>query len=300
MTFRIFCAFCLLCAGILFADEPYIGYSEYQIVTDTSFSPLPYFQQMQSYGVNLQRIWVLGLSNTVTFRELMPFKKSRGIYNLNQLNPDYLQRLRTTMKEAEENGQKVLLTLFDRWSMARPADFSKTPWYYKNNTDELLKSPFPATAEFHPIYEIMNEARWPRNCEGLTEFHDQVAAWIQEIDPGAMISVNIQSNCSNVYNHDWVGMISFHYDDWKDGICETISKYRDLQKPILIDTDGAWKIRNDNNLVTSWLQETLSCGGWFNHKDDIYHLDTELLQTIHEERQVLKNSQTQNTTDLLQ
>jgi hypothetical protein len=27
--------------------------------------------------------------------------------------------------------------------------------------------------------------------------------------------------------------------------------------------------------------------GWFNHKDDIYHLDTEALSAIREERQLL-------------
>src|SRR5262245_16885126 len=123
MTSTVARIFFLLWAGFLFAEEPYIGYSEYQIITDTNFSAIPYFQQMQSDGVNLQRMWVLGLSNTTTFRELMPFQKERRLYNLNELNPEYIQRLRSVLTDAGQNGQKVLLTLFDRWSMARPADF---------------------------------------------------------------------------------------------------------------------------------------------------------------------------------
>jgi hypothetical protein len=40
-------------------------------------------------------------------------------------------------------------------------------------------------------------------------------------------------------------------------------------------------------LVRKWVQETLTCDGWFNHKDDTYHLDTEALSAIREERQLL-------------
>jgi hypothetical protein len=208
--------------------------------------------------------------------------------------------------------------------MARPADFSKTPWYYKNNTDQLLQSPFPvfyalsdpklvaiqknlvqgivrATAEFHPFYEIMNEAQWQQNCEGLGKFHDQVAKWVLEIDPNAFISVNILGNCSNAYKYEWVDLISFHAGQWlTDNICQTISKYRNLGKPILIDTDGAFKERHDNKLVQYWLQQTIGCGGWFNHKDDIYRTDTELLQMIREERQNLKSAPAQNVSALRQ
>lgn len=315
MKFRILLLFFLSLAGRLHAEEPYIGYSDYQIVTDQRFNAASYFEEMQSNGVNLQRIWVLGYSNTGTLRELMPFRKERRSYNLNELNPAYLKRLKSTLAEADRHGQKVLLTLFDRWSMARPSDFSRTPWYYKNNTDELLRTPFPtfydlsnsklvaiqknlvqgivrATSEFKPIYEIMNEARWQENCKGLDKFHDQVAQWIQEVDPSASISVNVSGNCPGVYRYDWVDLISFHAGQWQtDEICKTISKFRDLGKPILIDTDGAFKVRHDNLLVQSWLQETLSCGGWFNNKDDIYHPDTELLTIIREERERMKTPQ---------
>lgn len=323
MRLRILLLLFLSLTGQLHAEEPYIGYSEYQIVTDLRFNAAPYFEEMQSYGVNLQRIWVLGYSNTGTLRELMPFRKERRSYNLNELDPDYLERLRSTLAEADRHGQKVLLTLFDRWSMARSSDFSRTPWYYKNNTDKLLRSPFPAfydlsnpklvaiqknlvqgivrtTSEFKPIYEIMNEAQWQQNCDGLAKFHNQIAQWIQDVDPNASISVNVLGSCSRVYKYDWVDLISFHAGQWvTDEICETISKFDDLGKPILIDTDGAFKVRHDNQLVQSWLQETLSCGGWFNHKDDIYNPDTELLTIIREERERMKTPQT-NINGLLQ
>jgi hypothetical protein len=295
----------------LYGEEPYIGYSDYQIVTNKKFDASSYFQKMQQSGVNLQRIWVLGYSNTSSnIKEQMPFRKERRNYNLNELDPEYLQRLQTVMEEAKQNGQTVMLTLFDRWSMGDAALFSRTPWYYKNNTDKLLQKPFPtfydlsdpklvavqknlvqgivkATAEFHPIYEIMNEARWP-DCKIITEFHNRVAKWILESDPDATIAVNVLGSCTAVYKQDWVDLISLHASDWmKDGICPTITQYRDLGKPILIDTDGAFKTRVDNVLVRKWVQETLSCGGWFNHKDDIYQLDTEALSAFREERQLM-------------
>lgn len=46
----------LFLAGFLFAETPYIGYSDYKIITDTDFDTKPYFETMHSYGVNLQRI----------------------------------------------------------------------------------------------------------------------------------------------------------------------------------------------------------------------------------------------------
>lgn len=301
----------------LYAADPYIGYSDYQIVTDTRFDAAPYFERMQSDGVNLQRIWVLGYSNTGSFREQMPFRKEGKKYDLNELDSSYLERLRSTLAEAQRRGQTVMLTLFDRWSMASAANFSRTPWYYKNNTDKLLTDPFPefydlsypklvsvqkslvqeivrATAEFHPIYEIMNEARWQQDCRILADFHDQVAQWILEIDPNARIAVNIIGNCPSIYKQEWVSLISFHAYDWRDhGICETIEQYRDLGKQILIDTDGAFKERVDNKLLRKWLQETLTCGASFNHKDDIYYLDKEALAIFREERELLA-AKTQN------
>jgi hypothetical protein len=47
---------------------------------------------------------------------------------------------------------------------------------------------------------------------------------------------------------------------------------------VIIDTDGAWEVRDDNRLVKTWFDEALRCGGSFNHKDNIYDLDTEFLQ----------------------
>src|SRR5262245_35577744 len=133
----------LLFCCALYGAEPYIGYSDYQIVTNKKFDAASYFEKMQQSGVNLQRIWVLGYSNTAK-KELMPFRKEHRKYNLNELDPEYMQRLRTVMEDANRRGQKVMLTFFDRWSMSDPGLFSRTPWYYKNNTDQLLQKPFPA------------------------------------------------------------------------------------------------------------------------------------------------------------
>ncbi len=307
--------FCIVVSAVLaahlYAADPYIGYSDYQIVTDTRFDAAPYFESMQSDGVNLQRIWVLGYSNTGNFKEQMPFQKKRNKYDLNQLDSSYLRRLRSTLAKAQQQGQTIMLTLFDRWSMANPENFARTPWYYKNNTDKLLKDPFPefydlsypklvsvqkhlvqeivrATQEFNPIYEIMNEARWQPDCRILADFHNQVAQWIMEINPKARIAVNINDNCPSVYKYEWVSLISFHAYEWREnGICETIERYQDLGKPILIDTDGAFKERVDNKLVRQWLQEALTCGASFNHKDDIYYPDKEALTIFREERELI-------------
>lgn len=285
----------------LYAEPLYVGYSDYQIVTDTRFDAKPYFQTMESYGVNLQRIWVLGYSNTQrNIPERMPFLKQGLTYKLDELDPAYLQRLRITLVEATRHRQRVLLTLFDRWSLSDQEKFVRTPWYHQNNMERFLKSPFPlffdfsrpklaeiqknlvktivrATSEFKPIYEIMNEAYYP-GCKILTEFHSQVAQWILEVDPVADIAVNILNDCDSVYKRNWVNLISFHANEWLNfGICETIEKHRKFGKPILIDTDGAMPERANNQQVRSWVEEARACGASFNHKDNIYHPDHEVL-----------------------
>jgi hypothetical protein len=303
----IFLLFSLL-SGYSLEEGPYIGYSDYQIVTDMRFDASTYFETMQSDGVNLQRIWALGYSNTSnSFRERMPFRRVGKKYNLEEIDPVYLKRLQSILATAHRYDQRVLLTLFDRWSMTDFSNFVRTPWYYKNNVNKLLKNPFPefyqlsnpklvaiqknfvqtvvrVTADYKPIYEIMNEARWT-DCKILAGWHTQVAEWILESDPEASIAINIGSNCPSILKSDWVSLVSLHGTQWLGaGICNTIKEYRDLGKPILIDTDGVFKERVDNRLVQEWLKEALECGASFNHKDDIYRLDREALTVFQKER----------------
>lgn len=286
----------------------YIGYSGYQIVTDFSFDADQYFAKMRESGVNLQRIWVLGYSNGADeIAETMPFARVGKKYDLKTLNPAYLKRLDLVLREARQHNQEVMLTLFDHWSLATADVFPKTPWFYKNNTDHLLRKPFPkfydlhdrrlrtiqndlvneivrVAAKYSPIYEIMNEAG-SADCATLQRWHKQIADWIRESDPDARIAVNIRNSCDNVINQEWVDVVSFHGDEWqRAGICKLAERYND-RKTVIIDTDGAWKVRHDNGLVRDWLKQTLSCGASFNHKDDIYNLDREALSIFKQARE---------------
>ena len=282
--------------------ERYLGYSDYQIITDTAFRADRYFETMAAHGVNFQRIWVTGYSDiAVKFEELMPFVKRRGKYRLARINPAYMKRLVTVMEQAQSHDQQVMLTLFDHWSLAR--GFAKTPWYYKNNHERLLRNAFAdfynvqdrklmkiqqnlvteivrATKGFDPIYEIMNEAAGTK-CGPLAAWHEQVASWILEESPEARIAVNVNDECPEILNAGWVNIISFHHRTWqRDGICKAIQKHPD--KHVIIDTDGAWEVRDDNRLVKDWFAESRSCGASFNHKDDIYRPDRELLEHYRE------------------
>src|SRR5262245_43166341 len=103
-----------LLSGYSLEEGPYIGYSDYQIVTDMRFDASSYFETMQSEGVNLQRIWALGYSNTShSFRERMPFQRVGKKYDLDEIDPVYLNRLRSILATAQRYDQRVLLTLFD-------------------------------------------------------------------------------------------------------------------------------------------------------------------------------------------
>lgn len=282
----------------VFCAETYIGYSDYQIVTDINFPADHYFQKMSQSGVNFQRIWAIGYSGVEpSFKERMPFVRERGKYRLDQIDERYLQRLRSVLQDAEQHNQRVMLTLFDHWSLT--GVFPKTPWFYKNNYQRLLKRSLPeffnvenlkliniqenyvreivaASKDFDPIYEIMNEAGGAP-CDQIAEWHQKVASWILSESKDAEIAVNVNNNCSEMLDADWVDIISLHHANWKEhGICASAKQYP--EKQIIIDTDGAWKIRGDNRLVRRWLREALDCGVSFNHKDDIYDLDTELLR----------------------
>jgi hypothetical protein len=286
--------FCFVSA---LAAETYLGYSDYQIITDSSFHADKYFRFMSEYGVNFQRIWVTGYSGSAkNVDELMPFVRRGNKYRLSEISPMYRERLVEVMELAESHGLRVMLTLFDHWSLRKV--FPETPWYFKNNEERLLKSAssfydmednqlmliqenlvreiVKETRRFDPIYEIMNEAAGA-NCAQLTKWHQQVASWILEESPDAEIAVNPNMECSGILDAEWVDIISFHRLTWSNyGICQSIRRYPD--KHVIIDTDGAWNIRDDNRLVKRWLAESLRCGGSFNHKDNIYEIDRQLLR----------------------
>ena len=259
---------------------------------------------MQANRVNFQRIWILGYSGTASqIAETLPFQRKGSRYKLRQLRPDYLQRMQAVLQAAQNNGQQVMLTLFDHWSLATPGIFPQTPWYFKNNTDRLLKQPFPdffdlknrklmeiqknyvqkivsGAQRYSPIYEIMNEAAGS-DCGVLSAWHQRVTQWIHGVDADARIAVNLMADCPEILHAPWVNVVSFHGNDWsKKGICPLAKSYSD--KIVVIDTDGAWKTRNDNVLVSDWLDQARSCGASFNHKDDIYMPDLEVLQLIRE------------------
>ena len=290
--------FALALIAVPLLAETYIGYSDYQIITDVTFPADRYFRMMQGHGVNFQRIWVTGYSDVaIKFQELMPFVRQGNRYRLSDINPEYRKRLTTVLEQAREHDQRVMLTLFDHWSLRH--GFEKTPWFAKNNHERLLKNALPdfynirdkklmriqehfvreivrSTKDFNPIYEIMNESG-SATCDVVSVWHKKVASWIQEEAAEADIAVNLKQECTDVLYAGWVDFISFHHNIWgRYGICKAIQKYP--EKHVIIDTDGAWEVRDDNRLVKDWLAETQSCGASFNHKDDIYDPDQELLR----------------------
>lgn len=285
---------------------PYIGYSDYQIVTDRSFDPAPYFQEMARAGLNLQRLWAMGYGNTDDrLRELQPFARHGRKYDLHRINPRYLDRLNRVFREADENGLRLMFTLFDRWQIGTAERFVRTPWYYKNNTTKYLRNAFPdfhnlenpgwaeiqenyvktlvrETRAFHPIYEIMNEPSLPGDCAGLVKWHERVASWILQEAPDAEIAVNMYNECDSLAEIRYVRWVTLHYAGWNTGICEAIEPIKAAGKQVVIDTDGAFPHRDTAGRLRQWYQESLACGASFNHKDDIYKLDREALRVLSE------------------
>lgn len=239
----------------------------------------------------------------------MPFVKTDGKYDLTKMDPVFMVRLRKVLEAAKRYDQTVMLTLFDRWTLSHEDNFKKTPWYYTNNHQRLLRNSLPdfhdihnkklmeiyenyvrsiveATREFHPIYEIMNEARLRQesSCKPVIRWHNHVARWIRDEDRDAQIAINVGRECTDIYSASWIDIISLHFGQWENGICQAIDQLRNLNRQIIIDTDGAFKERNDNRLVKRWLRESLQCGAWFNHKDEIHELDREALELFRNTR----------------
>jgi hypothetical protein len=276
----------------------YLGYSDYQVVTDPSFPAGRYFETMAESGVNFQRIWALGYSGVdKKIPERLPFVR-QGKYDLEQIDSVYLDRLKSVLRLANQNGQKVMLTLFDNWSLGTRT-FERTPWYSRNNYQRLkvggrkdfysvenkellriqehfVRTIVANTKDSEPIYEIVNEGSGVA-CDQLDEWHGRVASWIEQEAPNAQIGVNVSNACASIFGAPWADVISLHGDNWRaKPVCDYVERYPD--KLVIMDTDGAWKTRNDNRLVKKWLSEAMSCGASFNHKDDIYNLDREVLQ----------------------
>ena len=287
---------------------PYIGYSDYQIVTDRSFDSESYFKKVAGAGINLQRLWATGYGNTDSrLRELQPFARQGKKYDLEKINPRYLDRLQRVFQQADNNGLRILFTLFDRWQIGSAERFVRTPWYYKNNTTGYLKNAAPdfyelensgwmriqenyvktlvrRTKAFHPIYEIMNEPILPGDCRRLVQWHEQIVSWILQEAPDSEIAVNVFLECDSLAEIPDAGWVTLHYEAWDDGICKAIEPLKAMGKNVLIDTDGAFLHRGDNDRLRQWQQESLACGASFNHKDDIYKLDKDALHVLGEKK----------------
>src|ERR1044071_6797227 len=95
----------IVLASSLQADSLYVGYSDFQIITDVRFRYQRYFALMKNHGVNFQRIWALGYSGAAPgVQERMPFDRRRGKYDLERINPEYLDHMKQVLQSANSNG----------------------------------------------------------------------------------------------------------------------------------------------------------------------------------------------------
>jgi hypothetical protein len=155
------------------------------------------------------------------------------------------------------------------------------------------------------FFEIMNETRTAgagTNTE-MANWTKAIITWVRATgnNPSALVSVSVDESVSAATDPKFtsvekailgipsIDMISLHHGEWRNGpndpspnaICTAINKYSKPRsvggfgRSVIIDTDGAKTLRENNTIVSNWLNATMNCTGipkgvaHFNHKDFI-------------------------------
>ena len=141
------------------------------------------------------------------------------------------------------------------------------------------------------IFELMNEAGGAASNAELKKWHATVAGWVRahgpqlttaaSVFPGSLADDPLNGTETAIFGAAAIDVVSLHYREWKaagDGsgkICKALNKFAGFNKPIVIDDDGGFNARGDNNRMFGWANTTLNLCGLamgtkhFNHKDDI-------------------------------
>jgi hypothetical protein len=118
------------------------------------------------HGSNMIRVWVHGHSNTSLYGpESMPFQKvdqnppqppQYEVKGTPPLEPRYKNRLRQVLTEANNNGQIVILSLFDHDVFRGDLAYFVNPWNPRNSDTEGIGLPTGQVSAGKQFYKICN------------------------------------------------------------------------------------------------------------------------------------------------
>jgi hypothetical protein len=142
------------------------------------------------------------------------------------------------------------------------------------------------------VFEMMNEAGGSTTNAELKKWHKAVAGWVRahgsqlttaaSIFAASLAGEGLSATETAIFGAGVIDIVNLHYREWKapdDGpgnICTALNKFRVFNKPIVIDDDGGFRARTDNNRMLLWAKTALNgCTPppmgqkHFNHKDAI-------------------------------
>jgi hypothetical protein len=142
------------------------------------------------------------------------------------------------------------------------------------------------------VFEIMNESGGASSNAELRKWHKTVTQWVRaqrpqattsaSVFPGSLADDPLNGTETSIFGAGAIDVVTLHYREWKaadDGsgrICKALNKFAGFNKPIIVDDDGGFRARVDNNRMFGWGNTVMNgCTALpvgskhFNHKDDI-------------------------------
>lgn len=148
---------------LLVGDSVTQGWME----SGTNFDQTAYVNALAARGINVLMIWTyIGITDQVgdgrigyDAPELWPWLKSGGLFNLNQPNDAYYDRLRALVQLANSSDIAVLITIHDGWTKTR---FAGHPFNQANGGPLSASSQYVELHDYGTEMPLTYNASWTR------------------------------------------------------------------------------------------------------------------------------------------
>ncbi len=186
------------------------GVGEYYEVRDISADPSvsvdPLFDQLQSNGINLVRLFVYSGKKTNPTSGNFPFLFDAGKYRLYQFNPYYFPSLQRYIESARNHEIYVLISLFDFSDDINTGGLSNSAWYHANNhVEDYPEFESDQICVFFDIFSNTTEAIELKNAQ--KNFVEKVVNETKNY-PNVIYEIANEPKCSDANVGNWLREVS--------------------------------------------------------------------------------------------
>ncbi len=148
----------------------------------TNFDQSAYVDALASRGINVLMVWTyIGITDQIgdtrigyNAPEIWPWVKNGNLFDLNQFNTAYFDRLRVLVQLANSKDITVLITIHDGWTKSR---FPGHPFYQANGGPLSASSQFVELHDYNTEMPLTYNAGWTRQQKNqffLERFCDRI------------------------------------------------------------------------------------------------------------------------------